>query len=161
MTTATFALVVVALVALSLALVVRALHLQVRRLSTEVGELRETLDVRVHAAQRAEQSFGDPFEQSGLERESEPEVEVAVITALSADAAADPVPEPSAGRVVSVTLAGPLMKAVAFSSGVRRALDDEHRMRVAYLYRKELKRQRKMRRRAAAARARHPEGRLS
>lgn len=150
MTVATLALVVVVLVALSLALVVRGLNRQVSRLSGEVEGLREMLAVREA-----------PPPPPTVAEQPRPAVEVPVITALSAETADEPLPSPTTGRVVSVTLAGPLLKAVAFGSGVRRALDDEHRMRVAYAYRKELKRQRRLRRRAAAARARHPEGRLS
>lgn len=64
----------------------------------------------------------------------------------------------TSGRIVSVTLAGPLIKIAALAAGLRRALDDEHRMRVSYAFRRELKRQRKVRRRAAAARARQSAG---
>lgn len=49
-------------------------------------------------------------------------------------------------RVASVTLGGPLIKVAAFGHGVRRALREEHRMRMAYLMRKELRRQQKLRR---------------
>ena len=59
----------------------------------------------------------------------------------------------STARVASVTLAGPLMKAAAFSYGLRYALHEERRMRVSYAMRKELRRQRKMRRRRRAQRS--------
>jgi hypothetical protein len=59
-----------------------------------------------------------------------------------------------ATRVASVTLARPLIKATAFSHGVRHALHEEQRMRISYAMRKELRRQRKMRRRRRAQRSR-------
>jgi hypothetical protein len=65
-------------------------------------------------------------------------------------------PDPTVARVASVTLSGPLIKVAAFSSGVRRALDEETRMRVAYAFRKELRRQRRVRRQRTAARAAGP-----
>jgi hypothetical protein len=60
----------------------------------------------------------------------------------------------SATRVASVTLSGPLIKAAAFSHGVRHALHEEQRMRISYAMRKELRRQRKMRRRRRTQRSR-------
>jgi len=65
-------------------------------------------------------------------------------------------PDQGATRVASVTLSGPLIKVAAFSHGVRRALDEESRMRVAYAFRKELRRQRRVRRKRAAAAAGPP-----
>jgi hypothetical protein len=59
----------------------------------------------------------------------------------------------TARRVVSVTLARPLIKVAALSYGIRRALDDENRFKVRYAMRRELRRQRKMRRRRRAGRA--------
>src|SRR4051812_34930067 len=41
-------------------------------------------------------------------------------------------------RIASVTLGGPLIKVAAFSHGVRHALDEEQRMRISYVVRKEL-----------------------
>lgn len=61
--------------------------------------------------------------------------------------------EPSVSRVVSVTLAGPMIKVAAFSHGVQHALREESRMRIAYAFRRELKQQRKLRRRQSARRA--------
>ncbi len=55
--------------------------------------------------------------------------------------------------VASVTLARPLIKVAAFSHGLRRALDDEQRMRIRWAMRKEFRSQRKMRRRRRAGRA--------
>lgn len=49
----------------------------------------------------------------------------------------------------SVTLGEPLLKAVAFGYGVRRALSPESRNRIAFEMRREVKRARKERRRAA------------
>ncbi len=50
-------------------------------------------------------------------------------------------------RIASVTLGRPLIKTTAFAYGVRRALDDEHRLRMTLAFRRELRRQRKLRRR--------------
>jgi hypothetical protein len=57
-----------------------------------------------------------------------------------------------------VTFAGPLIKAAALSHGLQHALREESRMRIGYAVRRELKRQRKLRRRRAfgAAAARGP-----
>ncbi|HEY7042948.1 MAG TPA: hypothetical protein VH419_04700 [Nocardioidaceae bacterium] len=59
----------------------------------------------------------------------------------------------STARVASVTLGGPLIKVAAFSHGVRHALDEEQRLRIRYAVRKELRHQRKMRRRRRTERA--------
>ena len=61
--------------------------------------------------------------------------------------------ELTTARIASVTLGGPLIKVAAFSHGVRRALDEEQRMRISYAVRKELRRQRKLRRRRRADQA--------
>jgi hypothetical protein len=74
---------------------------------------------------------------------------VPLITAMTPEAAA--AVEPGVTRVVSVTLAGPLIKVAALSHGVRHALREESRMRIGYAVRRELKRQRKLRRRRPAA----------
>ena len=76
---------------------------------------------------------------------------VTTITALSGASGADV--EVPVSRVASVTLATPLVKVAAFSHGVRRALDDDSRMRIAHAMRRELKSQRKMRRRRRSRRA--------
>jgi hypothetical protein len=69
--------------------------------------------------------------------------EVSVITHLDVD----PGPAPTTARVASVTRGSPLIKVAAFTHGVRRALREEQRMRIAYAVRKELRQQRKTRRR--------------
>lgn len=51
--------------------------------------------------------------------------------------------------VLSVTLGEPLVKIAAFAYGVRRALSPENRNRIAFEMRREVKRARKERRRAA------------
>ncbi len=63
-------------------------------------------------------------------------------------------PDMTAARVASVTLSEPLIKVAAFTHGVRRALDEEQRMRMSATFRRELRRQRKLRRRQRASRAR-------
>jgi hypothetical protein len=76
---------------------------------------------------------------------------VAIITEMARTESDDA--DLSVSRVASVTLAGPLIKVAALSHGLRRALDEESRMRIGYAVRKELKRQRKMRRRRRSGRA--------
>ena len=81
------------------------------------------------------------------------EQDVTVITDISArlrgvsDPASGVEDDLSTARIASVTLGGPLIKVAAFGHGVRHALDEEQRMRISYAVRKELRRQRKMRRR--------------
>jgi len=81
------------------------------------------------------------------------EQDVTVITDISerlrgvSDPAAGVDDDLSTARIASVTLGGPLIKVAAFGHGVRHALDEEQRMRISYAVRKELRRQRKIRRR--------------
>lgn len=140
------------------AVVVVLLGYAVWRLSRQLRELSEQVNRRADQPNLASpRSVASRFESAnrdsehGHHRESHAEAEpVSVITGMSPiDQPTDDV-DMSTSRVASVTLAGPLIKVAAFSHGVRRALDDEHRMRVAYAVRKELKQQRKMRRRRNA-----------
>ncbi len=81
----------------------------------------------------------------------------ALITDKPASGEAEPDPRDldlSVARVASVTLAEPLVKVSAFAHGVRHALDEEQRMRVSATFRRELRRQHKVRRRQRASRAR-------
>lgn len=64
----------------------------------------------------------------------------------SADRALPQVPERA---VLSVTVGAPLVKLAAFGYGLRRALSAESRNRIAFEMRREVKRARKARRRAA------------
>jgi len=68
-------------------------------------------------------------------------------------------PDLTAARVASVTLAEPLIKVAAFAHGLRRALDEEQRIRISATFRRELRRQRKVRRRQASNRTRPEEAR--
>jgi hypothetical protein len=87
------------------------------------------------------------------EAATDAEQDVTVITDISArlrgvsDPASGVEDDLSTARLASVTLGGPLIKVAAFGHGVRHALDEEQRMRISYAVRKELRRQRKMRRR--------------
>jgi hypothetical protein len=133
-------------VALMLAVVTVGLGRQVRRLQTEV---------QVLAQSRAAAVREEPREPSAPSRAREGDL-VLTPTPLGPP---EVEPDLSVIRVVSVTLAGPLIKVAAFSHGVRRALAEESRMRVAYAFRKELRRQRKMRRKRAAGRPPRSQGR--
>lgn len=75
--------------------------------------------------------------------------QIAVITEL-AEPPAD-VPNLTTARIASVTLGRPLIKVAALAYGVRAALDSEHRLRMTLAFRSELRRQRKLRRRARQA----------
>jgi hypothetical protein len=68
-------------------------------------------------------------------------------------------PDLRMSRIGSVTLAGPLIKVAALSSGLRRALSEDARMRASHAFRKELRRQRKQRRKRSAAGSSRPAGR--
>ena len=98
------------------------------------------------AADRVERPSGRPTEVPP--DQVEPVVSITDISDISDDRT----DEPAVSRVVSVTLAGPLIKVAALSHGVRRALDEESRMRIGYAVRRELKRQRKLRRRQSMRR---------
>jgi hypothetical protein len=116
-----------------------------RQAAVEVGRLQDELsDVRQAAADRLTLD-------AALARE---DAHVPLITAMSEPSALDGVDgvELNGARVDSVTLSGPLIKAAAFTHGVRRALAEEPRMRIHYGMRKELRRQRKMRRRRRSGR---------
>jgi len=131
----------VAVVALALLLaitcvVVWRLHAQVRRLAGELTSLRPT-------AEEGSRQARPPVAEAESRQARPP---VPVITRLSDET----VPaDLTTARVASVALGRPLIKVAAFSYGVRRALDDEHRLRMRLAFRQELRRQRKTRRRAA------------
>lgn len=139
------------------------LQRQVRQLSSELTDLRESLQ-HESASSAAEQITEPP--ESDFEPEPEPEHEpAAAFEAPAMGLAEQPeqvsvitaIPEPeddlTTVRIASVALGGPLIKVAAFSHGVRRALDEEQRMRISYAVRKELRRQRKIRRRRRSQRA--------
>ncbi len=141
-------------------------HRAIRALSDQVGDLRA-----------AQQSVGERFAVlQAQQRDTAVALELA-LAALPADAGAS---APEAGdpevtlitdfagrqrgtsaddddlttaRIASVTLGRPLIKVAALSHGVRHALDEEQRMRISYAVRKELRRQRKIRRRRRAEQA--------
>ncbi len=71
---------------------------------------------------------------------------VTVITRLD-DKEVEPA-DLTTSRVASVTLGRPLVKVAAFSYGLHRAFDEENRLRARLAFRSELRRQRKLRRRA-------------
>jgi len=119
-----------------LGVVVVGLQRRVRRLDAELRSLREVVASPQPAARLSPQQT--PHSAPVAER-------VPVITDFRAGRPEDP-PVPTLARVVSVVVAGPMVKVAAFSHGVRRALDDETRVRVAYAFRKELKQQRKLQR---------------
>lgn len=155
----------VAVVAVLLALVLIALVLRLRRdLSVTTERLDSTQTELVQLRGRvAEQNAG--LERLIADQQAAPATQD---THNTRDGGADdthPVPlitgigEPSGedelttARIASVTLGGPLIKVAAFSHGVRRALDEEQRLRISYAVRKELRRQRKLRRRRRADQA--------
>jgi outer membrane murein-binding lipoprotein Lpp len=131
------AVVVLAVMLLIGCVVVARLQSEVRRLAERVASM-ELPGSRQEAARPP----------AGAARPPEAVRSPVVITQL--DDSQDPSQLTTAG-VASVVLAKPLIKTAAFAYGVRRALDEEHRIRVAMAFRQELRRQRKLRRRAMRA----------
>jgi len=161
MTLTQMAMTGLALVVVLLIVVAARLRGQLTQLSQQVGDLRSgpapspptppSLPVTpVAPVPIAEKSAAQPpAEQPVSHQSDERDEDVSVITRLDGD----PDPDLTTARIASVTLGGPLIKVAALSHGVRRALREEHRMRIAYVVRKEMRRQRKMRRRGRAERA--------
>ena len=109
------------------------------RIEEVLGESRDSV-------QRLELALRPPAESAGSSDDDE---NVSVITDITGrlrgvDGDDDDL---TTARIASVTLGGPLIKVAAFSHGVRHALDEEERIRISYAVRKELRRQRKIRRR--------------
>lgn len=137
-----------------LGLLVLRLQRVVRDLTTQLVGLRHEQSRHAdHLTQldSDQQAAAQAVELMELSTPDEPPVyddpDVTLITDVSEQGRDD---ELTAARIASVTLGGPLVKVAAFSHGVRHALDEEQRMRVSYAIRKELRRQRKMRRRRRA-----------
>ncbi len=140
-----------------LALLVVLLHRQLSALRPEVERLRmlgrevEDLRAAVRAAEArpalSVEALPVPAEEpqpvNGIADTSEDD-EVRVITRIDTN---DADVDLTTSRIASVTLGGPLIKVAALSHGVVHALREEQRMKIAYTFRKELRRQRKMRRR--------------
>lgn len=142
MTGSALAVALVAALALVLGVVVVALRRQVGRLRGEV----EALTRHREPVLRERPAEAEPAHS--VDRD-----EVVIPTPIGPPHIE---PDPGVARVDSVTLSAPLIKVAAFSHGVRRALDEESRMRVAYAFRKELRRQRRVRRKRAVARSAGP-----
>lgn len=104
----------------------------VEALRTQVEELSSAL-----AASRA---AADPVN---------PQVEYVITTAGAQQAETADLPQVPARPVLSVTLGEPLVKVAALGYGVRQALSAESRNRITFAMRREVKRLRKERRRAA------------
>lgn len=141
MTVVTIAIVSAAAAVIVLLALTLSLTRQVRRLGSEVRGLTQVEDANVTGRARAIVAVAP----CGAHRDEG----TAVITSVPIGPA-EAGPDLHMTRVASVALAGPLIKVAAFSHGVRRALDEETRMRIAYAFRKELRRQRRLRRRRAA-----------
>ncbi len=149
MTVVTLAIVAAVVLIVLLLMLVLGQRRRLERLTDQVQSLRSMAAVEPPAA-RAEPAPTPMAAPTPVVASPPDESRVAVITGLRADGPAPAGSELTTSRIVSVTLAGPMIKVAAFSHALRVALDDEHRMRVAYAFRKELKRQRKMRRRAGS-----------
>lgn len=148
MTVSQAGVVACALAIVLLAVGVIGLARRVARLSQQVEQLRPVSQPRPAPASPPRTS-GLAAAPGGL-READPSDEaVSVITHLDVD----PEPVTTTGRVASMTVGGPLIKVAAFTHGIRRALREEQRMRIAYVVRKELRQQRKTRRRRRADQA--------
>ncbi len=125
----------------------RLLDLRARDVSDAVqpGALQPA-EAAVPAAQPPPTPEPPPNPEPPPSRDDEPTQPVSVITRLPGPELEDV--DLTAARVASVTLARPLIKVAAAAHGVRRALDGEHRMRIRYAMRQEVRRQRKTRRRS-------------
>lgn len=121
---------------------------QVRRLSREVEALRQRLAENPLAARSP--GIIAPGARRDLADGSRYADADDIIRPVPIGAG-DVEPDLSDSRVASVTLAAPLIKVAALSHGVRRALSEENRMRAAYAFRKELRRQRRLRRKRPSA----------
>lgn len=122
---------------------------QIEAANREVDDLRLRLDV-AHA--RLEGHTGRRQEQRPEPASDRPFVitdvgEAAVLFGTPAEQAPDPVQVPDR-LVLSATLGGPLVKAAAFTHGVRRALSAENRNRIRFQMRQEVRAARKRRRQA-------------
>ncbi len=122
----------------------------VERLERQVEELERAL--RRFRAEARETGDDSAFvvTEAGVVRLTDPSAEAEPV-------AARPVPDQV---VLSATLGEPLVKAAAFSHGVRRALSAESRNRIRFAMRQEVRRSRRQRRRdmKAAYRAMQMEG---
>lgn len=147
--------VVVLVLLVGLVLVVRQLQGQVRDLTTQVTAL---------SALTAPSSSPAPADKHPLRTGPDPKPTPASTSTPTPTTRSEPVPvitriadrsyddlDLTAARVASVTLARPLITVAAWSHGLRRALGDEQRSRVRYTVHRELRRQRKLRRRRRAA----------
>ncbi len=137
-----------ALAIVLLAVGVVSLTRRLSRLSRQVEQLQRVPAATPASAPDSPQS-STPASTGRLAAGVPDDEEITVITHLDVD----PGPTPTTARVASVALGGPLIKAAAFTHGVRHALREEQRMRIAHVVRKELRRQRKTRRRRRAEQA--------
>jgi hypothetical protein len=156
---------VLVVVVIALCGAVAALSVAVLRIRADVRELVDIHEVEepetdgepaVLPRQRSvirQQQARSPAHPPEIGYEAAPRTvaeEVPVITQLSETTDALP-SDLTAARVASVALGRPLIKAAAFAYGVRRALDQEHRIRMQVAFRSELRQQRKRRRSTVAA----------
>ncbi len=114
-----------------------------RRLDDVASDQRATL----HAVELVLQETPPPAADEVDEADESDEAAAAVPLITDISHQRDDADDLTTARIASVTMGRPLIKVAAFSHGVRRALDEEQRMRISYAVRKELRRQRKLRRR--------------
>jgi hypothetical protein len=142
MVAVTFGVLAAAVVALGYA--VMRLHTQVESLARQVADGLPCAPPLPAATQLAK-----AYPQ-GSQAHAPVEPPVALITDFSRGSVEQT--EPTVAEVVSVTLAAPLIKVAALSHGLRYALRADSRMRIGYAVRRELKQQRKLRRRRSTHR---------
>jgi hypothetical protein len=125
-----------------LLLLVIVLMLLGGRLQRRLSAMSKTVDgLRDELRRRPIEPLASSVRDHGSE-----EVSPVVITALGRD------PEPlPVGRVAVVSLGVPLIKIAAFSYALRHAFSEETRIRASIMMRRELKRQRRMHRKAHRA----------
>ncbi len=139
-----YPVIAVAVLAVVLLVVVVRVSKEVRTLRREVEELRRGRGAPGPISAESPQSAPAALRPAPEGADAVHPDDVSVITGLGTPSRDD---GPTTAQIASVSLGGPLIKVAALPHGLRQALREEQRMRIAYAFRKELRRQRKMRRR--------------
>lgn len=141
------AVVPLALLGLALAVAVLRLRMDVRRLAAQVGargadEPEHRLEAGQPVAGGAAVPGGTALGIGASRATSAERSQVPVITSVEFRPGR---PEVPAGRIVSVSLGESAVKLLALAHGLRCALSDDARLRAGVAFRRELRRQRRLR----------------
>lgn len=129
-----------------LGIAVRRLRRDVSRLSTELAAVTPPSGQQPSEPAQAPVQVARPLVNDPSSAKNRVGESVTVITRLD-DTEVEPA-DLTTSRVASVALGRPLIKAAACAYALRRAFDEENRLRARLAFRSELRRQRKLRRRA-------------